>query len=134
MAFIDLSGLFQSARAAAKGAAEGLVVSAVAGAGAAALWRGPGEAAGIWTGVGAAWAASSLSVWALLWGKAVGPKAFWRAFGGGVALRAAVLGGLMFLSREGGALSAPATLLAYVLAVLALLILEYRHIGISSNK
>ena len=125
-----MSGLFRSARAAAKGAAEGLVVSAAAGAGDAALLRGPGEAAGIWTGVGAAWAASSLSVWALLWGKGEGPKAFWRAFGVGVALRAAVLGALMLLSREGGELSAPATLLAYVLAVLALLILEYRHIRV----
>jgi hypothetical protein len=68
----------------------------------------------------------------LLWGRARGAKAFWWAFGGGMALRAAGLLALMAWSwgRSGGV--AEALLLSYAFGVLAmLLVMELRHLRIT---
>lgn len=58
-------------------------------------------------------------------------KAFWWAFGGGMVLRAGVLGILAVWGYERTAVSFEALLLSYVFALLALLLtLEMRHLKI----
>lgn len=98
-----------------------------------AVWHGPGEAGGIVAGLSVAWIASSMSASAILLSRAVEPdakrsRAFWLAFASGVALRLAALAVLMAVSTLSTRVSQPALLLAYVLGVLFLLLLEYRHI------
>ena len=84
---------------------------------------------GIALGVGAAWLASSASVGWLLWGRSRSMKAFWWAFGGGMALRGAALAGLMDLSWRRTDVSVEALLLSYVFGVLALLLtMETRYL------
>lgn len=85
---------------------------------------------GLFIGSGCAWAASSLSTTALLVAKAhkAAVKAFWYAFGGGMALRLALLAVLMAYSYQRASVSQPALLLAYVFGILFFLLLEYRHI------
>ena len=80
-------------------------------------------------GVTAAWAASAASVGWLLWAKARGASAFWWAFGGGMALRAAVLGALAAWVWSRTDVSVESLLLSYVFALLfTLLGLEFRHL------
>ena len=56
-------------------------------------------------------------------------KAFWIAFGGGMALRGAALVGLMVLSSRRADVSAEALLVSYVFGVLALLLtMETRYL------
>lgn len=115
-------------RAALRSAAEG-ALGAAAGFGlASAVWRAPAEVRGIGLGAGVAWLASSLSTASLIWAKGVSTRAFWWAFGGGLALRLSVLAGLMAYSVYHPRLSQPALLLAYAFGVLCLLPLEYRQI------
>jgi hypothetical protein len=58
-------------------------------------------------------------------------KTFWWAFGGGMALRAGVLGVLAMWGYGRSGLSLEALLLSYVFALLALLLtLEMRHLKI----
>ena len=84
---------------------------------------------GIALGVGAAWLASSASVGWLLWGRSRSMKAFWTAFGGGMALRGAALVGLMLLSRRRADVPGEALLLSYVFGVLAMLLtMETRYL------
>jgi hypothetical protein len=84
---------------------------------------------GIVLGVTTAWLASSASVSWLLWGRERSFKAFWWAFGGGMALRAAGLAGLMVLTRRREDVSAEALLLSYVFGVLAMLLtMETRYL------
>jgi hypothetical protein len=84
---------------------------------------------GIALGVGAAWLASSASVGWLLWSRSRSVKAFWRAFGGGMALRGATLAGLMILSWRRPDVSVEALLVSYVFGVLAmLLMMETRYL------
>lgn len=76
---------------------------------------------------------SSLSAGAILMtrseqGSRAGPRAFWWAFGGGLALRLLALAGLMALSLRARGLSQPALLLSYAFGVLGFLLMEYRHI------
>lgn len=76
---------------------------------------------------------SSLSAGAVLMtrsdlGSCAGLRAFWWAFGGGLALRLLALAGLMVLSLRAGGLSQPALLLSYAFGVLGFLLIEYRHI------
>ncbi len=79
-------------------------------------------------GLGSAWAASSVSVAALVFTQPVSAKAFWWAFGGGMALRGLVLGAWMaVLWDEPGEVQA-AVLGAYALGISLLLLLEYRHV------
>jgi hypothetical protein len=84
---------------------------------------------GIALGVGTAWLASSASVGWMVWGRTRGTKAFWIAFGGGMALRALALGGLMAWSWRRPDVSVEALLVSYVFGVLALLVtLESRYL------
>ncbi|MFI5349584.1 MAG: hypothetical protein ACHQ2Z_08580 [Elusimicrobiota bacterium] len=56
-------------------------------------------------------------------------KAFWAAFGGGMALRAAALAGLMSWSWRRADVSVEALLLSYVFGVLAMLLtMETRYL------
>ena len=56
-------------------------------------------------------------------------KAFWVAFGGGMALRAAALAGLMLWSWRRADVSVEALLLSYVFGVLAMLLtMETRYL------
>jgi hypothetical protein len=58
-------------------------------------------------------------------------KAFWWAFGGGMALRVAALGGLMVFSWSHEGVSVDALLLSYVFAVLAMLLtMETRYLKV----
>ena len=84
---------------------------------------------GIALGVGTAWLASSASVGWLLWGRSRSMKAFWWAFGGGMALRAAALAGLMAWSWRRADVSVEALLLSYVFGALAMLLtMETRYL------
>ena len=121
---MSLSG---SVAAAVRSAAEAAVVGALGAAAACAIWRGPGEARGIALGVASAWAVSTLSAAALIVAKEVSTKAFWRAFGCGMALRLGTLVGLMVYSWRRD-VATPAMLISYVFAVLALLLIEYRRV------
>jgi hypothetical protein len=98
-------------------------------AAAAALWRAPEQRSGLFIGGVCAWFASSLSTTALLLAKTSSSlKPFWWAFGGGMALRLAALGGLMAYGYSREWISQPALLLSYAFGVLFFLLLEYRHI------
>ncbi|MFI5360743.1 MAG: hypothetical protein ACHQ49_02135 [Elusimicrobiota bacterium] len=56
-------------------------------------------------------------------------KAFWWAFGGGMALRVAALGGLMVLSGRRPDVSVDSLLVSYVFGVLAMLLtMETRYL------
>lgn len=83
-------------------------------------------------GVAAAWAASTASVAWLLWARGREMRIFWWAFGGGMALRAAVLLGLAVWGYGRDGVGLEALLLSYVFALLALLLtLEFRHLRIT---
>ena len=114
----------EAARAAAEGALAGLAAVGVA----VAVWRGPGQGRAIALGIGVAWLASSLGDGALILAKARSPEAFWWAFGGGMALRTAVLAALAAYSVFHPRLSQPGLLVSYALSVLGFLLLEYRHV------
>jgi len=80
-------------------------------------------------GAAAAWAATSASVAWLLWARERSGRAFWWAFGGGMGLRAAVLGVLTVWGYRRESVSLDALLLSYVFALIALLLtLETRHL------
>lgn len=65
----------------------------------------------------------------MLWGRSRSTSAFWRAFGGGAALRVAALGGLMLVSWLRADIPAGALLLSYALGVLAMLLtMETRYL------
>ena len=82
-------------------------------------------------GAAAAWAASSVSVAWLLWARGRSMRTFWWAFGGGMVLRAGVLGSLALWGYGRGSVSFEVLLLSYVFALLALLMtLEFRHLRI----
>ena len=80
-------------------------------------------------GIAAAWAASTASVAALIFARGRSMKAFWWAFGGGMALRAAVLTALMIHVWDAHWERQGAVLGAYALGVLFLLLLEYRNLA-----
>jgi hypothetical protein len=114
-------------RAAAEGAAVALAGILIAGR----IWSSPSEKRSLALGVAAAWAASSISVAWLLWAIGRSTASFWRAFGGGMALRAFVLASLAVWGYRREDFSFEALLLSYVFALLALLLtLELRHLRI----
>lgn len=115
-------------RTALKAAAEGAGVGVLGGAAAAAVFRGPGVPEAVGMGVAAAWLASSASVAWLLWGRGRSMKAFWWAFGGGMALRAAALIALMAATWRREGRPTEALLLSYVFGLLAMLLtMETRY-------
>jgi hypothetical protein len=92
------------------------------------IWREKTFVEGARIGAAAAWAASSASVAWLLWARERSSKAFWWSFGGGMALRAAVLAGLAVWGLKRAGSSMEALLLSYVFVLLAtLLTLEIRY-------
>lgn len=92
------------------------------------IWKDRTVAADIRIGAAAAWASSSASVAWLLWARERSTKAFWLAFGGGMALRAAVLGAVAAWGLTHAGSSMEGLLLSYVFTLLAaLLTLEIRH-------
>lgn len=80
-------------------------------------------------GISAAWLASTGSIAAMLWAREVSPKAFWRAFGGGLAARTAIFAALAASVRGSDWRTQAARLLPYAGGILLLLLLEYRHLG-----
>ncbi|HAM34432.1 MAG TPA: hypothetical protein DEB40_05465 [Elusimicrobia bacterium] len=62
-------------------------------------WRGTAARDATW-GLGCAWLFSTISTVWLVFAKPVSSQSFWRAFWGGMGLRASVLIGLMALSWD----------------------------------
>jgi hypothetical protein len=92
------------------------------------IWTDRAVVDGVRVGAAAAWAASSVSVAWLLWARGRSMKIFWWSFGGGMALRAAVLAGLFGWGLTHAGSSLEALSLSYVFTLLAtLLTLEIRH-------
>lgn len=119
------------------GARAALEAATIAAAACAALWLAPldrADAAGAAQGVLWAWAASSVGALALSWALSLKGKgrpamrAFWAAFGAGILVRFAVLGGMMVYVWRHPEAPAMALLGAYVLAVAVLLLVEARHL------
>ncbi len=114
-------------KTAARAAVEGGVIAVVGGLLAARIW--PDEKTGIVVGTAAAWAATSVSLAWLFWARGREMKVFWWAFGGGMALRGAVLGALFAWGLGRKDVSLESLLVSYVFAVLTLLLtLEMRHL------
>lgn len=126
MGSIYSSGSSSAAKKAVRAAAEAAAAGLVAALGLGVVF----ERRAVALGVGAAWLASSLGAGALILAKARSPKAFWWAFGGGMALRAAVLLILVAYTVVHPAVSQPVLLVSYALSVLGFLLLEYRHVTI----
>jgi hypothetical protein len=126
---IDSSERSAALRTAAKAAVEGAVLAAVIAAAVGLIWTQHAVVVGARIGVSAAWAASSVSVAWLLWARARSTEAFWWSFGGGMALRAVVLAGLLVWGLRHHGSSMEALLLSYVFALLAILLtLEIKHL------
>jgi hypothetical protein len=118
-------------KTAIRAAAEGAAVAAIGIFAAGRVWSSPAERKSLLIGAAAAWAASSASVAWLLWARGRSMKAFWWAFGGGMVLRAGVLGALAVWGYRRASLSFEGLLVTYVFALLALLLtLEMRHLKI----
>jgi hypothetical protein len=129
LVFTGSSEPSRALRTALKAAAEGAIVGLVGAGAAAAVFRGPHIREGIAFGVVTAWLASSVSVGWMLWGRSRSTKTFWIAFGGGMALRAAALVGLMIASWGRANVSTEALLVSYVFGVLAMLLtMETRYL------
>ena len=112
-----------------RAAVEGAAVGVLGIAAAAAAFPGPRTHRAICAGVAAAWLASAASVAWLLWSRGRSTRAFWLAFGGGMALRFATLAGLMIVSYGREDAAREALLLSYVFGVLAMLLtMEMRHV------
>jgi hypothetical protein len=95
------------------------------------IWTEPPDRNGIVIGVGAAWAASTVSIAWLLWATGRSMEIFWRAFGGGMILRAALLLALVVWGYGRKTVTLETLLLSYVFALLALMLtLEMRHFKI----
>lgn len=114
-------------QAAARSALEG---GALTGAAALVLWWALSRElfAPASAGLASAWAASTVSVAAMILARGRSWKAFWWAFGGGVALRATVFVVLVAWAWSAGWPVQAAMWCAYALGVLLLLQLEYRHL------
>ncbi|MBI4060259.1 MAG: hypothetical protein HY403_02395 [Elusimicrobia bacterium] len=118
-------------KTAARAAAEGALVAITGALLAGRVWTGASDRNGLAIGIASAWAASSASVAWLLWARGRPMPVFWRAFGGGMVLRAGVLGALAWWGLGRAAVAFEVLLLSYVCALLALLLtLEMRHFKI----
>lgn len=114
-------------RAVGISALEGAALAALAAA--AVLWSvGPDLERAALGGLGWAWAVSTLSVAVLACARPVSFKAFMWAFGAGSALRVLVLGGLVLQLGAAGPRLQSAAAVPYILLVVLLLAVEYRHL------
>lgn len=128
MGFIASSERPRSVRTVLRSAVEGGVLAALAVAACRAAYCGA-LTRSVAVGIFSAWAASTASVAALVFARERGQKDFWWAFGGGMALRLALLAVLMFLFRDAPSREQSGTLVGYALGVLFLLLLEYRSLS-----
>ncbi|MDO8757284.1 MAG: hypothetical protein Q7J64_04685 [Elusimicrobiota bacterium] len=132
--FLDSTGSSEPSaflKTAVRAAVEGAVVAGIGVFVAGRVWSSAAERKSLLIGGAAAWAASSVSVAWLLWGRERSMKAFWLAFGGGMALRAGILLALAVWGYGRKTVSIEGLLLSYVFALLALLLtLEMRHLRI----
>ena len=132
MRSIDSSRSSAVLKTAARAAAEGAALAAAIVVGGGMIWRERPYVGGTRIGVAAAWTASVVSVGWLLWARERSTRAFWWSFGGGMALRAAVLAGLVGWGLTHAGSSMEALLLSYVFALLAMLLtLEIRHLRLT---
>jgi len=132
LVFTGSSDRSSLAKPALKAAAEGLAVGLIGTAITSAVFSAAPMRKGIALGVFVAWLASSASVGWLLWARRTSMRAFWWAFGGGMALRAAALIFLMAWSWRRSGWSADALLVSYVFGLLAMLLtLETRYLKLS---
>lgn len=95
------------------------------------IWGGPETTRPLVCGAASAWLVSSASAAALIWAKGASVKAFWWAFGLGMAARLAVLVALMALSWSRAQAAQAALLLSYAFGVLLCLLVEYRNIKLT---
>ena len=118
-------------KTALRAAAEGGAVALAGYFLASRVFASPSEKRALAIGVFAAWAASSVSVAWLLWARGREMRVFWRAFGGGMALRIFTLLALAVWGYGNESLSLNVLLLSYVFALLVLLLtLELRNFRI----
>ena len=110
-----------------RSAAEAAGFGVAAALAASVFWSGPVRH-GVFLGLAAAWLGSSASAAWLFWAKGVSLRAFWWAFGGGMALRAAVLAALAAVVWKAPASEAAAVLVSYAVGVAVMLLIEYRQI------
>jgi hypothetical protein len=95
------------------------------------IWTTGPEKKSLAIGVGAAWAASSVSIAWLLWARERSMEAFWWAFGGGMVLRVGLVFALLVWGYGRKTVTLETLLLSYVFGLLALLLtLEMRHFKI----
>jgi hypothetical protein len=131
---LDSTGSSESSafpKSAIRAAAEGAFVAAIGALVAGRIWTAPPNRNGIVIGVAAAWAASTVSIAWLLWATGRSMEVFWRAFGGGMVLRAALLLTLVVWGYGRKTVTLETLLLSYVFALLALMLtLEMRHFKI----
>jgi hypothetical protein len=115
-------------KTAARAAVEGGLVGALCAAAGGALGAPVRELS---AGFGLAWSLSAGSVAWLLTAKEVSSKAFWWAFGGGMALRGGGLLALMAWSWQREGVSVETLLISYAFGVLTMLLtMEMRHLKI----
>lgn len=99
-----------------------------AAAGACSGWLEPATRRWALQGLGSAWAASTAGACALIVARPVSMKAFWWAFGGGMALRGLVFAAWMWRLWDAPSERQGAVLAAYALGVLGFLLLEYKNL------
>lgn len=128
MGSFNLSALRSNARLVAVSALQALAAVVVAALVCGQIWRAPADRRAVALGLGLAWLVSSVSAGAIMVAKSVSDKAFWWSFGGGMALRLMTLVALMTASVLFPRIPAAALLLSYALGVLAVLLIEYRHV------
>ena len=84
--------------------------------------------AGALYGTGAAWLGSTVGTVWMLQAKQVSDRAFWWAFGGGFAIRLALLAALVVYAARHPEKAPGPLLVSYAVGVLFMLLIEYRHI------
>lgn len=117
-----------SAKAAARSAAEGALAAVFVGVVAVFVL---GVEARFYTALGLAlaWAVSTASVAAVFAAGLGSRRAFWWAFGGGMALRLFVFAAVAAWSWGRPSAVQSSLLASYTLGLLALLLIEYRHLS-----
>lgn len=83
---------------------------------------------GVFVGTGAAWLGSTIGTIWMLKAHEISPRAFWWAFGGGFAIRLALLVALVVYAALNAEEQPGPLLVSYAVGVLFMLLIEYRHI------
>ena len=126
---------YQSAvKIGSRAALEAAFVSAVGCVGLFFLGLGADLRDGAFYGIAWAFTATTISTIALAFAHGKSAKMFWTAFGFGVLTRVGVLGGLMRWCWTHAGVEAGSLLGAYVLALAALTLIEFRHLVRFKNR